>query len=117
MTFEPQFALACVMVNDWPFTMIAPERKLGLKFPSTRKPTAPRPTPETPELRTIQDALLLAFQAQPGPVSTITRLKSPSLAAAKLLRLNDTPHSSCNPLKFAVTVKGLLTVNDISRLV
>ena len=63
---------ACVTVNVCPPAVIVPVRLLRLVFAAIEYPTVPSPVPLAPDVMLIQEAEAVAFQVQPGSVSTLT---------------------------------------------
>ena len=65
-----QAAAACVTVNVVPAIVSDPLRLVVTVFSATLNPALPAPEPDAPLVTVIHGALLLAFQAQPGPAVT-----------------------------------------------
>jgi hypothetical protein len=64
-------AAACVIANDCP-AIVSDEFRTPPAFGSTVKPTTPEPLPGEPDVIVIQLAALVAAQAHPAVVDTVT---------------------------------------------
>ena len=83
---EADVAAACVTVTVWPAMVRVPERAAPV-LAAALNATEPFPLPLAPEVTVSHAALLLAVQAQPVPLDTVTVPVPPAAAIEALLGL------------------------------
>jgi hypothetical protein len=113
-------APAWVTLNVFPAIVSVAERDELVVFAATVKPALPPPLPEAPLVIVTHEAALVAFQAQPLPVVTVTEPVPPAAAtdwlveemeyvqeAPAWVRVNVDPAIVSEPVRLVVAVFAL----------